>query len=185
MNKVMDIIYSRRSIRQYKPQQITSREIKEILNAALYAPSARNLQDWHFSVVQNPALHLKLKRILKENMDNSGIGFLIQRAEDPNFDPFFNAPTVVFISGDKDDKFVDISCGAAAQNLMLAAESLHIGSCIIATPELLFSTDKEDELKKELGFPTGYRFICAITLGYKDCEKPEASPRKDDVVSFL
>ena len=92
MHKAMDSIYSRRSIRQYKPQQITSQEMKTILDTALYAPSARNLQDWHFSVIQDRALHLKLKRILKENMDNSGIGFLIQRAEDPNFDPFFNAP---------------------------------------------------------------------------------------------
>lgn len=185
MHKTMDSIYSRRSIRQYKPQQITSQETKTILNAALYAPSARNLQDWHFSVVQDPALRLKLKKILIENMNNSGIGFLIQRAEDPNFDPFFNAPTVVFISGDSGDKFVDVSCGAAAQNLMLAAESLHIGSCIIATPELLFSADKEDELKKELGFPLGYRFVCAITLGYKNCENPAAAPRKDNVVSFM
>jgi nitroreductase len=184
MHKTMDSIYSRRSIRQYKPQQITSQETKTILNAAIYAPSARNLQNWHFSVIQDRALHLKLKRILKENMDNSGIGFLIQRAEDPNFDPFFNAPTVVFISGDSGDKFVDVSCGAAAQNLMLAAESLHIGSCIIATPELLFAADKEDELKKELGFPSGYHFVCAITLGYKDCENPAAAPRKD-VISFL
>jgi len=184
MYKTMDSIYSRRSIRQYKPQQITDKEMKTILNAALYAPSARNLQDWHFSVVQDPTLRLKLKKILVENMDNSGIGFLIQKAEDPSFDPFFNAPTVVFISGDTGDKFVDVSCGAAAQNLMLAAESLNIGSCIIATPELLFTADKEDELKKELGFPSGYRFVCAVTLGYKNCENPAAAPRKN-VISFL
>lgn len=117
-------------------------------------------------------------------MNNSGIGFLIQKAEDPSFDPFFNAPTIVFISGDTGDKFVDVSCGAAAQNLMLAAESLNIGSCIIATPELLFAADKKDELKKELGFPSGYRFVCAITLGYKNYENPIAAPRKN-VISFL
>jgi len=185
MNEILEIIYNRRSIRNYKTQQISGDDIKAILKAACYAPSARNQQNWHFSVIQNPALLSKLKRILKENMRDFGPDAMRQRASDATFDPFFHAPTLVIISGDTNDKVVAISCGAAAQNLMLAAESLKISSCIMTSPNLLFQKDEDNTLKKELGFPKGYQFQCAITLGYREGEKPAAAPRKEDVITYL
>ena len=52
MNETLEVIANRRSIRKYKPEQITDKELQQIMEAAILAPSARNQQKWHFTVVQ-------------------------------------------------------------------------------------------------------------------------------------
>ncbi len=185
LNETLKVINSRRSIRKYKGEQITGAELQEILKAALYAPSARNQQAWHFSVVQNKALMGKIQKIMKENMLNSGDDFSVERASAPGFIAFHNAPTVIFISADEKAGKTEIDCGIAAENISLAAESLNIGSCILTSSEHLFARDKDGALKKELGFLDGYRHVCSVVLGYKDCENPPAAPRKDDLITYL
>ena len=88
------------------------------------------------------------------------------------------------ISGDEKSKFIQIDCGAAAENMALAAESLNIGSCVMTSPELLFSSDKGRAMKKELGIPLGYKFVCAVTLGYKQ-DKAALPPRNKQVVTYI
>ena len=56
MNEVLKAIRDRRSIRSYEPEQITDEQLQALLDAALQSPTARNTQQWHFSVVQNRAL---------------------------------------------------------------------------------------------------------------------------------
>jgi len=185
MNEALQVIYNRRSIRKYKNDPIPAAEMKEILTAAINAPNAGNQQQWHFAVIQNPVLFDKIKSIMKENMLNSGIQFLMERASEPGFIPFFNAPAMIIISGDEKAKFIGIDCGAAAQNIALAAESLNIGSCLMTSSEFLFAGEKGNELKKELGIPEGYRHVVAVTLGYKDGENPPAKPRKNELIHYF
>lgn len=185
MNETIKVIYNRRSIRKYKPQQITDSEVKQILDCALYAPNARNQQMWHFTVIQNKDMLDRMVNIIKENIMHSGIEFLIERASAPYYNTFYNAPTVILVTGDEKTQFVQFECGAAAQNIALAAKSLHIGSCIMTSSGFLFASEKGNELKKELGIPDGYNHICAIALGYKDCENPDAPPRKKDVINYV
>ena len=52
-NPILETIKSRRSVRKYKPEQISSQELSAILEAGSYAPSAHNMRSWHFTVVQN------------------------------------------------------------------------------------------------------------------------------------
>lgn len=184
-NETLKTIHRRRSIRKYKPDQINDAELQQILDAALYAPSARNQQAWHFSVIQNEALLSKMRATMKENMLNSGNEFFVGRASAPGFVALYNAPTVIIISADEKAGQTQIDCGIVVENIALAAESLNIGSCILTSSELLFSTDQDGELKRELGIPEGYRHVCGITLGYKDCEQPAAAPRKENLVTLI
>jgi hypothetical protein len=55
----------------------------------------------------------------------------------------------------------------------------------MTSPELLFASEKSNDLKKELGIPDGYVHMCTVTLGYKDCENPPAPLRKTDVVTYI
>lgn len=55
MNKVLEVIKSRRSIRRYLPEQIKQNELDAIIEAGLYAPSAHNDQPWHFTVIREKA----------------------------------------------------------------------------------------------------------------------------------
>jgi nitroreductase len=185
MNETLIVIKNRRSIRKYKAKQIGDAELKAIIEAALYAPNAMNQQRWHFTVVQNKAMLDRFVSIIKENIQNSGIEFLIERVKAPDYHTFHHAPTVVLVSGDGKAKFMEISCGAAAQNIALAAASLNIGSCVMTSPEFLFASDKGNALKKELGIPDGYNFICSIALGYNDGDIPVTPPRDKKVINYI
>ena len=184
MNETIEVIRKRRSIRRFRTEQIPDPELQEILDCALYAPNARNQQKWHFTVIQNKDMLDRMESTIRENLMNSGIEFLAKRAEDPNHRTFSNAPTVILVSGDAKTRFVQIDCAAAAQNILLAAESLNIGSHIMAISEFLFASEKGNELKRELGVPDGYSHVCTIALGYKD-EKPAAKPRSKDVINYI
>lgn len=183
-NATLKVIRNRRSIRQYKPEQISDEEVQAIIEAAVYAPTAINLQDWHFSVVQNAALLAKMRKIIKENMLNSGNPGMAERAQTPGYTAFHNAPTVIFLSAKEDSRFAQIDCGIAAENIALAAESLNIGSCIMTSSANLFMNDTSGEISRELGIPAGYKQICAVTLGYK-AEHPTVAPRRDGTVNYI
>jgi len=185
MNEALQVIYNRRSIRKYKSEQVPEAELKEILTAAINAPNAGNRQQWHFTVVQNKAVLDKVKSVMKENMLNSGLDFMVKRASEPGFVAFFDAPLLIIISGDEKSKFSGIDCGAAAENIALAAESLNIGSCLMTSSEFLFAGERGNELMKELGIPDGYRHVCAVTLGYKEGENPPAKPRNEEVINYI
>ena len=185
MNETIKVINSRRSIRQYKPDQIADSELQQILDCALYAPNARNQQMWHFSVIQDKDLLDRMVDITKENMKNSGIEFLIGRAGEPGYHTYYHAPTLIIISGKEDAMFIQIDCGAAAQNIALAAKSLKIGSCIMTSSGLLFQSQEGNNLKKEIGIPDGYNHVCAVALGYMDGDAPEAPPKNRDVITYI
>jgi len=184
MNETIEVIKRRRSIRRYKPEQIPDAYLHEILECALLAPNARNQQKWHFTVIQNKEMLNKMASLMKESMLNSGIAFLAERAKDPNFNPFGGAPTVILITADKTARFAEIDCALAAENILIATESLGLGSLIMTSTELLFKSEKGRELKKELGVPEGYEHVCIIALGYRD-ENPPAKPRRKDVINYI
>jgi nitroreductase len=185
MNETLKVIKSRRSIRKYKAEQIADSELQQILESAIYAPNAMNQQKWHFSVIQDKEVIDRMVDIIKENIMNSDIEFLKGRASTPDYHTFHHAPTVVMVSGEENTKFIQIDCGLAAENIALSAASLGIGSCVITSPDLLFMSEKGNAMKKELGFPDGYQYICTVTLGYRDCENPDAPPRNKEVISYI
>lgn len=185
MNETLKTIKNRRAIRQYHPEQIPEAALHHILNAALHAPNAMNKQNWHFTVIQNKVLLDKLATIIVENVINFNHKALVKTVSTPHYHPFYKAPTVILISGNASNEFVQIEAGAAAQNINLAAESLNIGSCITTMPTFAFNGNTGDTLKKSLGIPLGYTHICSVTLGYKAGELPSAPPRNPEVITYL
>ena len=185
MNETLEVIMGRRSVRQYRPEQVTEEELQQILDAALHAPTARNQQKWHFTVVQDRGMLARMVGIIRQNVMDSGIDFFIERASDPDYNTFYGAPTAILISGDDGAPLVKIDCAAAAENIALAAESLGIGSCVMASPGFLFASGEGNELRGELGIPRGYSHVCTVALGYMDGEKPPAPPRDRDVINYV
>jgi len=184
MNEAIRTIKNRRSIRKFKADQIPEEFLNEILECAILAPNARNQQKWHFTVIQNKSVLAKMVNLLRESMLNSGIDFLVDRAKDPNFDPFGGAPTVILVTADKSARFVEFDCAAAVENIMIAAESLGLGSHVMAMTELIFKSEKGKEFKRELAIPEGYEHICTVALGYKD-ENPLPRSRRRDVINYI
>lgn len=185
MNETIKVIKNRRSHRKYRSEQIGEAELQTIMEAAIYAPSAMNQQRWHFTVISNSNTMDKMMNIIRENLLNSDIEMLANRAREPEFHVFHHAPTVVIITAEENARFTEIDCGAAAQNIALAAESFDIGSCLVAMSEFLFAGDNAGEIKGELGIPENYGHIITVTLGYKEVKEPPTPPKKKEVINYI
>jgi nitroreductase len=185
MNEILKVIESRRSIRNYKPDQVSEAELQQIIRAAILAPSARNQQCWHFSVIQKKEIIDELARVFRYNAMNSGEQRLAKYFGNEAYHVFFHAPTVIVVSRDPEAGFIDMDCGIAVQNMCLAAESMGIGSCIIGLSRIILYSEEGVDLMQDLGIPEGYSHICSVALGYPDGLKPEMPPRNTDVVNYV
>jgi nitroreductase len=170
-NPVLAAIADRRSNRGYKPEQLTKEQLDAIISAAFQAPSARNAQPWHFTVVQDQA-------VIKEVNDEANLR--LERTGDI----FYGAPTVIFISSEAESKWSRLDSGIAVQTIALAAHSLGLGSVILGLPDAAFSGDKADYLSKLLKFPDGHKFAIAIAIGIPTVTK-EAHPNEPGRIDFI
>lgn len=188
MNAIIEAIKGRRSIRKYLPNQIKDEEINLILEAAGYAPSGHNEQPWHFTVLQHKELIDSISAKTKAQMAKSSTDWICKMGQSERYNPFYNAPTIVIISG-KENLNEDISycpladCSAAIENMLLAAHSIGVASCWIGFLSFIF--DLQEEIAK-LQLPDGYKPLFAVTLGYSAITKEiNALDRKSDVISFI
>ncbi len=172
MSDIIEVIKNRRSVREYKTEQIPDEEIEFLIDCARYAPSGFNMQPWSFLVIKNKEALKKISESGKksmipmlEPMKNAS-----QKARDflvflktKGTDMFYNAPVLVIVLGNKNAPTVDFDCPMAAQNMMLAAHSRGIGSCWVGgvLPALM-----DEKLLKELGAPEGYKAVAPLIFGY-------------------
>lgn len=177
-NAVIENILSRRSIRRYKPQTVNRDTMQVILNCGINAPNGQNKQSWEIRVVDNPDFINGVTEVFKQKNP--------KMAEDPNFRNMFrNAPTVVFIANDTSYDCSQIDCGLLGENMILAAQSMSIGSCCLASPtRFMNDTPEAAEYLKKLDFPEGYQLLYCIAFGYPD-EAPAAKPRKAEKIRFI
>jgi nitroreductase len=185
MNETIKSIMERRSCRAYRPETINDKELSAILDAARYAPSARNLQPWHFSVITNKSLLDRITDGCREAMRASGDPDRIKMAANPAFTTFYHAPLVIIVSGDSGNTFANGDCANAVENMALAAHSLGIGSCIIASFRAALSQPCGGEIKKELCVPEGYTPFFALSLGYPAAPCQGPAPRREGTVNYV
>ena len=185
MNETLKTILSRRSVRNYSGEQIKREELDLIIKAGLYAPSAHNQQSWHFTVIEDRIVIDNLNAAAKKAMLNLEEDYLKAIAQDEARNIFHNAPTVIVISGEKSAIAPHLDCGAATENMLIAAESLNIGTCWIGLVSPLFKSEKVQEWIKLLGIPEGFEPYYAIIVGYKAGENTQALPRRENTVTFI
>ena len=185
MNETIKNILGRRSIRAYQDRQIPEESLSLILECGQYAATAMGRQPWHFTVVQDREV---LNEIVEENRRlilESGNERMIERAKDPNFDNFHHAPTVIIVSADDQATFGAIDCANALQNMAVAAHSLGLGSCYIASFLMAIKGPRGKELLEKLGIPEGYTPISCISVGYSAVEAPEPAPRRENTINYI
>lgn len=186
MNQTIGIIKSRRSIRSFYDRQIKQEELNSIIEAGMYAPSLQNQQPWHFTVIQNKQmidmLNKELMDLAKGGCSESLKGYL---KNTENFHVFYNAPTIIIVSGDEKIAVSQIDCAAATENMLIAAESLGIGSCWIGFIALLFNSDRIEAYKEQLCIPKGFKPYHAIALGYRNESIVEVPVRKENIISYI
>jgi nitroreductase len=189
MNAVMRCIFERRAIRKYKPDQIPKEALDEILEAGLYAPSAGGRQSVLFVVSQNKEINEALGRINRSAMPARPGAFVSK--EQPSIiddltieSAFYGAPTVITLFSMKNG-YGASDCSTAAENMMLAAHSLGIGSCLIGRAGEAFESDFGKELIGKLQIDNDYVPYFHVILGYTNGEYPHVKPRKENRIMYI
>ena len=176
-NPVITTIMARRSIRKYQPQAVEREKMDVILKCGINAPNGQNKQSWEVRVVDNPAFMAEIKEAMAKGH--------------PDMNPemvkgcFRDAPTMVFIARDKSYDFSAYDCGLLAENMMLSAWSMGVGSICLGSP-VRFLTDNDACLPvlEKLGFSEGYELALCVGFGYAD-EAPAAKPRDWGKVKYV
>lgn len=116
--EIQEALLKRRSIRKYKDQKISKEDLNSILKAAMYAPSAMNLQAWQFILIDD-------KNVLIETIKSIHYAEMLRQSA-----------AAILVCGDsaieKNESWLLQNCSAAIQNILLSAHGLGIGSCWIA-----------------------------------------------------
>lgn len=203
MNDIIKNMLERRSIRKYKPEQISNEELNLILEAGRYAPNAGGRQSPFIIVCQNAEVNNALGKINKSafrgKMSTESVYVSKDQpsiADDASIvSAFYGAPTVLTLFSPKIFLYSVADCTAAAVNIMLAAHSLGIGSCMVARAEDTFASELgKDLLRKwgiaeglddEWGIVKGYEAKIHVTLGYPADKTPNAKPRKENRVKVV
>lgn len=183
--EVVKNILKRRSTRIYQEKQLQDAEVHQIIEAGLYAPSAHNCQSWHFTVIQNKEMITKLNQEFRTVGKTHEIELIQRVANLPNYNIFHSAPTIIIVSGEVKGIQPLVNCAAATQNMLLAAESLDIGSCWIGFAAYAFEGENSESLKAELQIPEGYKPYYAISLGYKKKADADAPKRREGCVTYI
>lgn len=168
-NAVISALVQRRSVRAYKPEQITDDELRTVLEAGTWAPTGMGRQDPWIVAVQNPELLKKLSR-----MNAAFLGV--------DSDPFYGAPTYVLVFGSDPAVWKNsVQDGSLVLgNMMNAAHAIGLGSCWINREREMFATEEGKALMKEFGLPDGLIGIGALALGYPAGPVRDPKPRKEN-----
>ena len=190
MKDVIEIIKTRRCVRNYKEDQIPDDDIKFLIDCAGYTPSGLNMQPWGFLVIKNKDVLRRLSEFGKKSMiplleqfknTSQAAADFLAFLKTEGSDMFYNAPLMVIILGNNKAPTAAYDCSMAAQTMMLAAHSIGIGSCWIGGVQRALMDEK---IMKELGVPEGYIIVAPLIFGYPkgSTEMPE---RKEPEVVWV
>jgi len=178
---VQQAIETRRSIRAYEARPVERENLEAVLRTGNQAPI---FGQFHMSVFVGAEQISAVDTAAVEGMAHSGVPFLEDLAAQEGFHPLYGAAALVVLSapGGNDEKgfnMANVSC--AAENMMLAATELGLGSCFLMGPMIAFS---DPALRAKLGLPEGYEPLIGVALGYAAGEHPTAPDRKNDNITW-
>ena len=180
---VMEAIRTRHSVRKYQDKQIPRIDLETIIEAGLRAPNAGGRQGSIIIGIHNAKLAEQLGRLNVAKFDRSALLGSYVSDEQPSIidDPtiksgFYGAPSVCVIFGPEDFLYSVADAFCCAENMILAAKSLGISSCIIVRGEETFYNPEGRKFLDDWEIPEGYIAMCFVLLGYIDGS--EHSPKK-------
>ena len=185
---LMDAIHGRRSVRAYAPQKLDQATILALLEAAVRAPTAIHEEPWAFVILQDlkalKRLSDRAKKFFVEEVHRAHLdrgGHTLDKFEQPDFNIFYDAGTLIVICAKPVSPFVAADCWLAAENLMLAADAMGLGTCVIGSAVTGLNTP---EVKNELGIPADVSAIAPIIVGVPSSQPPATSRKKPRILAW-
>lgn len=208
---VREAIFQRRSNRAFTSEPVAKKVLLQLLDAAIQAPSARNLQPWQFIVVTGKARERLVQRLTKRYAEDLAqdiqppamelaepFAARVRRfmevlqpfvVQEPPFDllngslRFYGAPAVILVALDKTlPQDRLFDLGAAVENLLLLAESQGLGTCVIG-----IVLRYREIILEELQLPTNVNLVTTVAVGHADPGQPITSFKsgREDLAEFL
>jgi nitroreductase len=185
---VLDAIGKRRSVRTYKPEALDRATVDALLHAAVRAPTAVHAEPWAFLVIQDRerlrrlsdrAKPLFVDEARRAHLDRGGHALhIFERAD---FNVFYDAGTLIVIGVESHTPFASADCWLAAENLMLAACAMGLGSCVIGSAVAALNLP---EVKRELGVPEAFSAIAPIIVGVPAQDAPATGRKPPRIVAL-
>jgi nitroreductase len=181
-----EAIYTRRAVREYTTEPISENVIRELIDAAVQAPSAVNAQPCSFCVVRGKAVLATISREAKAHMvRTTPVGLMSHHfsevLDDRNFNVFYHAPVLIVISTVADIPWAVEDCALAAENLTLAARGAGLGTCWIGFSQGWLGTPEGKALLK---LPAAYKPVAPIIVGHPKSARPPV-PRKEPEIRWV
>jgi nitroreductase len=182
-----EAIHARRAVRAYKPDIVEEASLRQLLQAAIQAPSAMNAQPWVFSIVQD---HARLRRysdlaksqMLEASVTESKVRSYADILHDEAFNIFYDAGTLIAIGVRARTAFSEADGWLAAQNLMLTAGEAGLGTCCIG---FAVSVLNLPDIKQELGIPEEGAVVAPIIIGYPSASPPPVARKEPYIGAWL
>lgn len=187
--ETIKVIKERRAVRGFDPEkQLNIEDVNTIVECGMYAPMAINKVSWHLTVVRSKEFLAELSKDVIAHMSINPTDHIKMRLAMPNYNPFYHAPTVIFVTGDKNNTCTGVNAGAAIENMLLAAKDLGIDSCWIGLANDFLKSEKGKAYMDKLNTPEDYEIISAVAFGYKNVDV--SMPNKhfdeiDDIVKYI
>lgn len=162
--ETLEAIRARRAVRSYRDEPVEEAVLDKILDAGLWAPSGMGAQSQKLLLVTDEALKGRLSKLNAAIMGKE-------------IDPFYGAPAIVFVLCDATAVTATYDGPLAAENMMLAATSLGVGSCYVFRGREMFATAEGKQILEDLGLGGNLEGSSIVLLGYPKDEMPAPAPR--------
>ena len=177
MGDTFKAINGRKSIRSYSDKPVEKELLTKIADAGDKAPLGAPLA---IRIITDKDLLADIDRQTHTAMLNSGMPFLVERASLPGYKPLYSAPVFIIIASDPQRGA--LGAGAAAENIIIAAVDLGLGSCFVASP---MQTLSDPSYAERLALPDGFKPLAGVLLGYADDPELFKRQRTPANISFI
>jgi nitroreductase len=205
-DELMDLIKTRRSVREFKPDSIPRDVVLRLVEAASWAPSGSNQQPWRFVAVQNSLVKAQVAAAVHDAIKTISLRMKSERAREEftaysrYFTVFEDSPLVICVYseayqpligrllaryGEEDEEIISSgniqSCSAATENLLLMAHAMGLGGCWMTGPVIA-----ADAIADILEVDPKWQLVCVVALGYPArVLEPPPRPAPDTLLKFI
>jgi nitroreductase len=180
---ILETLYQRRSVRDYTAEPVSRETLTQLIDAAIQAPSAMNEQPWHFTVVTDTLLLSRISErakahLMEEFGESSHMDHIRQTLGDTQFQIFYHASALIAISAPETSQWAVEDCAMAAENLMLAAQAMELGTCWIGFAQSWLNTR---DGRAAIGLAETQLVVAPIIVGHPKAAPPAVPRRKPNI----
>jgi len=177
MGDTFNAINNRKSIRGYQDKPVSRELLEKIVAAGDKAPLGPKLA---IRVITDKDLLTRIDQETHDRMLNSGVPFSVERASMPGYRPLYSAPVLIIVASDPERGALGAS--AAAENMILAATDLGLGSCFVVSP---IQAVTDPSFAGALALPEGFKPLLGVLLGYTKDADVFSRPRIPADIAYI